>query len=536
LADKIFYKKETMTGKEKTGNNKNEAEQAIKKSSTRIRFGLRIKFSLAIIALVSIIIMTISGYFILRETDLLKEQVFSFVKREILHLSNTARETIDLDELTLIATVEELKQIKFVRYAFILRLDGTIIQYFDNRSKYKIGAKFNDGVKRAKDEGIKTGVIHITDYADLIGKKGRIYDFSRGIYNKPPNEKKIGIAIIGISDSIIRDEVASAIKVIMLISLGILGISIIASIILASVTVKPIKILSKGAAIIGKGDLDYLIEIDTTDELGQLANEFNTMTSMIKDAKEKEIESRVMEEQLEVAKEIQEGLNPIAFYEKGGIEIKGFTRAAKGVGGDYFDYIDIDEYRIGALISDVSGKGVPASLVMVMIKTVFMSSISMKDIDCASVVRAINDSLSAGMAIDKFATLFFMIYDRRTEELSFANAGHGPLLCYRKSLHSCTATKLDGVPIGIMDDVEYKQAKVKLFPGDMIVLYTDGVSEMRNAEKEEFGAERVYQLMMENNEMNANDFVELLVDEVDTFKGDVPPHDDETMLVFKRTS
>ena len=99
------------------------------------------------------------------------------------------------------------------------------------------------------------------------------------------------------------------------------------------------------------------------------------------------VESRVMEEQLELAKEIQEGLNPMGFYDKDGIQIKGFTRAAKGVGGDYFDYIDIDKNRVGALISDVSGKGVPASLVMVMIRTVFVSYISRKDVQCASVVR-----------------------------------------------------------------------------------------------------------------------------------------------------
>jgi sigma-B regulation protein RsbU (phosphoserine phosphatase) len=260
------------------------------------------------------------------------------------------------------------------------------------------------------------------------------------------------------------------------------------------------------------------------------------MTAQIKDAKEKEIESRIMDEQLETAKDIQEGLNPMDYYNKNGIQIKGFTRAAKGVGGDYFDYIDIDENRVGALISDVSGKGIPASLVMVMIRTVFTTYVSRKGVDCSQVVSAINDSLSADFAIDKFATLFFMIYDRSTGELAFSNAGHGPLFCFRSSKNACTNTKLDGVPIGIMEDVVYLQAKVKLAPGDIVMMYTDGVTEMRNAAKEEYGIDRVKKFLIDNNQANAEELVEKLVRDVDDFRGEVPPHDDETMLIFKRES
>jgi len=173
---------------------------------------------------------------------------------------------------------------------------------------------------------------------------------------------------------------------------------------------------------------------------------------------------------------------------------------------------------------------------MVMIRTVFTSYVSRKDIDCASVVTAINDSLSADFAIDKFATLFFMIYNRATGELSFSNAGHGPLFCYRAAENVCTRTSLDGVPIGIMEEVEYKQAKVKLNPGDIVVLYTDGITEMRNSSKEEYGLQRVYKLLMENHQLNAAEFLDLLINEVEIFRGETPPHDDTTAMVFKRES
>lgn len=520
--------KEQAASEPEISNDKEEKGQ-------KVRFGIRLKFSLAIITLVAVIIVIITGYFVWRETDLLRTQIFQFVARELVHLNKTAQGSIGVEEIALIGAINDLENIKFLRYAYVLNSDGRIIQAFDERSKIQPGEKLNDGVNRKGGKKPEGEEYVRVEYPDPLDKNGTIYDFSRPVLN-PLDNKVIGTTIIGLSDSVIRKEVANVVKIILLISLGILGLSIIGSVILTSVIIKPIKVLSRGAVIIGEGNLDHKIEIKSSDELGRLATEFNTMTSMIKEAKDKEIESRIMEEQLEMAKDIQEGLNPMGYYDKAGIQIKGFTRAAKGVGGDYFDYTDMDEFRVCALISDVSGKGVPASLVMVMIRTVFTTYISRGDVDCARVTRAINDSLSADFAIDKFATLFFMIYDRKTEELSFSNAGHGPLTCYRASRGLCSLTKLEGVPIGIMDDVDYTQAKVKLYPGDLVILYTDGVTEMRNPEKEEYGFDRVQQFMMEHNTLNAKDFVEKLVEEVDIFRGEAPPHDDETVLVFKRDS
>jgi serine phosphatase RsbU (regulator of sigma subunit) len=127
-----------------------------------------------------------------------------------------------------------------------------------------------------------------------------------------------------------------------------------------------------------------------------------------------------------------------------------------------------------------------------------------------------------------------LIYNRATGELAFSNAGHGPLFCYRADRKVCTRTTLDGVPIGIMEEVDYKQAKIKFNPGDMVVLYTDGITEMRNEHREEYGLERVHKLMLEHNELNANDFLDLLINDVEIFRGETPPHDDTTALVFKR--
>ena len=525
-------------------NDKNRAAagegEVIDSPKKKIRFGITLKLSLAIISLVSVIILTIAVFIVYRESKILQEQIFNFVQREVVHLSNTAQQTIGFDELTLSDTVNELKKLDFLKYAFVLNSNNEIIYYFDRRGpdgdrKHEERKVLNDGVQRVIDDRSDKAATEIKDFPDETDG-GKIYDFSKIVLSRIDNKTKAGVVIIGMSDFIIRKEIENIKKLIMIIFLGFLVISIAGTVILATIIIRPVRKLTHGANVIGKGDLNYKIEVNTSDELGQLAEEFNTMTAMIREAREKEIETRIMNEQLEIARDIQEGLNPMGYYNKRGIQIKGYTRAAKGVGGDYFDYKDIDENRVCALISDVSGKGVPASLVMVMIRTVFATYIKRKDIDCASVVRAINDSLSADFAIDKFATLFFMIYDRKTEELSFANAGQGPLFCYRANQGECTRTSVDGVPIGIMEDVEYKQAKVKLYPGDIVMLYTDGVTEMRNPEKDEYGLKRVRQKLIEHSDMSAEEVTSFLVEDVDNFRNGASQHDDMTMLVFKRES
>jgi len=504
----------------------------------KIKFGISLKFSLAIIALVSIIILTIAVFIVYRESGLLKQQVFNITEREIVHLANTTQQTVGYDELSLSDAVNELKKIEYYRYVFVLGSNNEVLCYFDRRGadgdvKHEVRKPLSDSITRTLDGRSNPDSIDITDYKD-DQSKGMIYDFSKIVYSRADNKIKAGSVVIGMSDIVIRTEIEKLKRLIMFIFLGYMVISIIGAVILSMIIIRPIKKISYGASVIGKGDFSYRIDVNSSDELGMLAAEFNQMTEMIRESKDKEIESRIMNEQLEIARDIQEGLNPMGYYNKNGIQIKGSTKAAKGVGGDYFDYIDIDENRVCALISDVSGKGVPASLVMVMIRTVFTSYISRKDIDCASVVKAINDSLSADFAIDKFATLFFMIYNRATEELSFANAGHGPLFCYRASENVCTRTSLDGVPIGIMEEVDYKQAKVKFHPGDVVVLYTDGITEMRNSVKEEYGLHRVHKLLMENHAMNADEFLDLLINDVEIFRGETPPHDDTTAMVFKR--
>lgn len=517
-----------MATAETTNNNH---EQNVNLGIRKSRFSIRFKLSIAVISMVSAVILVMTYYFVQTESNILKKSILQSAEREIFHLDTIAVESLSSgDDLPLISAVSNLKNLNYVKYVYVLDLNGEITHSLDQES---LGKSMTDAnVKKILEYSDATKALLIT-IPDLSFARGEVYDFSLPVLHKVRGNR-LATVRIGFSNKFIIQEIARVTQTIVMIAMGFLLFAILAILFVSKVIIQPVKKLTKGAAIIGKGNLDFKIDVKSRDEIGVLADTFNMMTSQLKEARDLEIESRIMQEQLDLAREIQEGLNPMGFYNKKGIQIKGFTRAAKGVGGDYFDYIDIDENRVGALISDVSGKGVPASLVMVMIRTVFVTSIKRKDIDCATIVRAINDSLSTDFAIDKFATLFFMIYDRSTGEISFANAGHGPLFCYRAKKKSCTITKLDGVPIGITDAFDYEQAKVKLEPGDFVVLYTDGVSEMRNMEKEEYGRNRLMDLVIANSSLNAKEIVDKIVDDVLTFKSEAPQHDDMTTLVFKR--
>lgn len=513
----------------KKGKKKEAADGVVKPG---VKFSIRYKLALAILMLVAVVIATMAVYIRSDSSELLREEIINFAVRETEHLATIAEDSFKSgDDLSLSASMENLKKITSIEYAYVLDRKSVVRMALDTK-KYGMDLSKDSATLEAVKNKDPKKIVRM-EYPDSK-EVGVIYDFSRPLTN-PLTSTWEGTVRLGFSDRIIREKIGNITRNIIIMALAFFGLAMLGSFLLSGVIIKPIRKLTEGAAIIGTGQLDFNIELHSSDELGQLAGEFNRMTAQLKKGKEMEIEKKLQDEQISVAKEIQEGLNPMGFYNKKGVEIKGFTRAAKGVGGDYFDYIDINENTVGALISDVSGKGIPASLVMVMIRTVFSTYVKGRDVNCARVVRAINDSLSADFAIDKFATLFFMIYDRRTGELSFSNAGHGPLRCYRADRNAITVSKLDGVPIGIMEEVDYTQAKAVLNPGDFVILNSDGITEMRNEAKEEYGYIRMHELLMENHEMNAKELVDLVVDDVERFRGNAAPHDDMTLLILKRT-
>jgi sigma-B regulation protein RsbU (phosphoserine phosphatase) len=245
------------------------------------------------------------------------------------------------------------------------------------------------------------------------------------------------------------------------------------------------------------------------------------------------LEKQRMEEELNVARNIQKKLLPKTFPSIGSYEIYGVNHSSKQVGGDYFDIISLDNERIALAIGDVSGKGVPASLLMANLQAALRVLIKI-NIPLNEVVSRLNHLIYENTETDKFITFFVAILNINTHELEYVNAGHNnPVL--RKSNDELIFLDKGGLILGVLPDYTYEVGYAKLQPGDILLTYTDGVNEAINEKNDEWGEAALYDLL---RQFNKNEPIQKLIDQIlsaiDQFAGSIPQADDVTMLGIKR--
>ena len=235
--------------------------------------------------------------------------------------------------------------------------------------------------------------------------------------------------------------------------------------------------------------------------------------------------------ELEVAKEIQLATLPSDFVTTELVEIVGELKAAKEVGGDFYDYVKIDEQHTAIIIGDVSGKGIPAAMFMMKTITYFKNFTTVGKTP-AQILKEINKSIYEGNHSQMFVTCFLAILDKSNGVLKYANAGHNPPII--GSNHNYRYLKCEhGFVLGGLADAFVKDEEIVLKPGESITLYTDGITEARNINGDFFGEERLIQTF---NQKDYTCLVELhhsIKDEVDTFVGEAPQSDDITMITLK---
>jgi sigma-B regulation protein RsbU (phosphoserine phosphatase) len=244
------------------------------------------------------------------------------------------------------------------------------------------------------------------------------------------------------------------------------------------------------------------------------------------------VEKKQAERDISIASEIQMSLLPRKFPTSDKFDMYGFSIPAKGVGGDYFDYIKFGPNKLGIIIADVSGKGVPAALIMVMIRSITRTIASLSK-DANQVLAQLNNSLSGDIVEDRYATAFYCALDAEKRILNYSNAGHGPLLLFRSKTKEFELLDTEGMPVGIMPDVEYGQDFIILDKGDIGVLYTDGITEAMNEAHDLYGLERLQNVIYKNHELSAKEISDTVLADVNEFVGTAPQHDDETMIIFK---
>ena len=304
---------------------------------------------------------------------------------------------------------------------------------------------------------------------------------------------------------------------------------------------KPIIELSDGAEIIGAGNLDYRLNVKTGDEIESLSDAFNTMIDNIKRIT---AEQERIGAELDVATKIQASMLPCIFPpfpNRNEFDIYAGMKPAKEVGGDFYDFFFIDHNTLALVMADVSGKGVPAALFMVITKTLLKSYAQSASSDNnttgfvspGEVFEAVNNILCENNEADMFVTAFMGYLDIPTGTFTYVNAGHNPpLVKHSGGRYEWLKTKPCFVLAG-MENIPYTQDEIKLDYGDMLFLYTDGVTEAMNENLELFTDPRLQDTLNKYTDAAPKDLLSLLMKEIDAFAGNAEQADDITMLALR---
>jgi sigma-B regulation protein RsbU (phosphoserine phosphatase) len=311
---------------------------------------------------------------------------------------------------------------------------------------------------------------------------------------------------------------------------------VILSVALSKAITRPVGILKQAALAIGHGDLERRIDIQTGDEFEELANSFNHMAAdlhqTINDLQRTTAEKERYAREMEIAKEIQDTFLPETIPEIPGFEITATTIPAMEIGGDLYDFIPMENNRWGFVIGDVSGKGVSAALYMALCRTQIHASGAAIADPAEAILRAnrlIYDDGRSGM----FITVFYAVLDPDNLTLSYVNAGHNPPLLIRGDPPTAQLLEGKGIALGVIEDFENRTMTFPLQHGDLIILYTDGVTEAFDKNEDYYGEERMIAAVARNRLLPIQDIKDALLADIRLFTGSAPQSDDITCILIK---
>ncbi len=263
-----------------------------------------------------------------------------------------------------------------------------------------------------------------------------------------------------------------------------------------------------------------------------LAIENSRLTSAIAN---ETAEREVIQRELAIAREVQQRLFPQNDPPVPGLEYHGTCRPAREVGGDYYDFLELPCQKLGIAIGDVSGKGIPASLLMASLQASLRGQTVAASIGINRVIENINRLIYAATPVSRYATFFYGQYDPVGRRLTYVNAGHNAPIILRKrdDAPECIRLETGGPPVGLLPQVTYDSGHIDLHPGDLVILFTDGMSETMNTAEEEWGECRLIEALANSADSCPAEVVRAVFSVADTFTGGAPQHDDMTLVVFR---
>jgi sigma-B regulation protein RsbU (phosphoserine phosphatase) len=299
--------------------------------------------------------------------------------------------------------------------------------------------------------------------------------------------------------------------------------------------------LFAGTERVRQGDFTHKIDISARDQLGELAESFNSMTASIEDLLRQAAEKKRLEEELRIAHEIQMSLLPQGPLRMPGLSVTALCVPAREVGGDYYDFLPLDAHRVGVLIADVSGKGTSAALYMAELKGLVLS-LSRIHTSPRDLLITANRIIAEHLDARSFITMTYAVVDLRARTMTYARAGHTPLIYLPGAETGGRRIRIltpDGMVLGLkLDNGEMferllEEQTIPLRAGDLYLFFTDGISEAMNVGDDCFGEQRLATLVEEHAHLPADELRERVLREISAFVGDAPQHDDMTMILLK---
>jgi len=331
----------------------------------------------------------------------------------------------------------------------------------------------------------------------------------------------------------------SACLIALLLAVTLLGIAVFAIRFTHSIT-GPILALNDGVREVADGNLERAVTVKTGDELEQLASSFNMMTWQLRKHIEEiarvTAERQRIDTELDVATRIQTSMLPVAFPpfpdKQNEFDLYARVYPAKEVGGDFYDFFFIDDGHFAMITADVSGKGIPAALFMAIAKTIIKNRLqSGEDIEAA--LGNINRELCDNNIMDMFVTAWICVLEISSGSLVYINAGHNPPLVMRRGKGFDFLVSPPDLVLAGMDGTRYRSRLMRLESGDILFLYTDGITEAENAKGEFYGKNRLKAFLDANSGLPPREMIDRFRDDITAFAGGAEQSDDITMLVLK---
>ncbi|MBN8218404.1 MAG: SpoIIE family protein phosphatase, partial [Spirochaetes bacterium] len=465
----------------------------------------------------------------------------AIVQEDPLALNDAIQRYIVLDDIQNISVFDDNNRVLFYADGEAVLTHAAVLQnpslaarllespvaaavFASNRALWRGHRYFNQPLKPMK----------CVETAPATGRTGLLYDYSLPItHASAAIQKQLGTLRVSFSTRRVFESLERTRRRMGYGLGGLLVLALAGTFLLSRQITVPILRLARDVQTVAAGDLSHRIQVSSRDEIGLLASEFNLMTTALSQAQKALVARALVQRDLELAAQIQASLIPSGTIRRGGLSVAGRSIPAREMGGDYFDVMEIDAKRTAVVVSDVSGKGVSAALIMVMLKSALQTAVASGTRDPARLCALTNRLLHRQTSPDKYATLHIAVIDGESGEAVFTNAGHGVLRIYRRSEDLFEEHLVPAIPLGMSSETAFNQESFRLSPGDFICFYTDGLTECRDASGDRYGWGRLSAYLRAHRDAGAPELVEGILRHHDEFRGEREVTDDLTIVVAR---